>query len=196
MKFLPTALSGVILVEPNVFADERGFFLETYHAQRYAEGGIAARFVQDNHSKSKRGILRGLHAQRHRPQGKLVRAVEGVIFDVAADIRRGSPTFGRWVGEILSAENFRQLYVPPGFVHGFCVLSETAQVVYKCTELYDRDDELAVIWNDPDLAITWPLADPILSAKDQAAPRLREVLHLLPEFVSAAPDLAEPPDRS
>lgn len=182
MKFQQTKLPGVILVEPDVHGDERGFFLETYHRDKYADGGIDAQFVQDNHSKSSHGILRGLHAQEKDPQGKLVRAVEGEIFDVAADMRRGSPHFGQWVGEVLSAENFRQLYVPPGFLHGFCVLSETAQVEYKCTALYDPSDELAVIWNDPDLAIEWPIDSPRLSAKDAAAPRLAEIEDRLPNF--------------
>lgn len=176
----PTALAGVFLIEPVVFRDARGFFLETYHAGKYAAGGLDVHFVQDNHSKSQRGTLRGLHAQRRNPQGKLVRAVEGEIFDVAVDVRRGSPTFGRWVGEVLSAENFRQLYVPPGFVHGFCVLSETAQVEYKCTALYDPQDELSVIWNDPEIAIDWPIKEPLLSNKDAAAPRLDEILDHLP----------------
>lgn len=191
MRFLPTALPGVILVEPDVFRDDRGFFLETYHRERYRAGGIAEDFVQDNHSKSRAGTLRGLHAQRgENAQGKLVRAVEGEIFDVAVDIRRGSPTFGKWVGEILSAENFRQLYVPAGFLHGFCVLSETAQIEYKCTHFYSRGNELSVLWNDPDLAIAWPLAEPLLSAKDAAAPRLRELMELLPTADPAPPGAA------
>ena len=181
MKFNATDLPGVILVEPAIHGDARGFFVETYHEQRYITGGIAERFVQDNHSRSKRGTLRGLHAQLEKPQGKLVRVVEGEIFDVAVDVRRGSPTFGRWVGETLSAENFRQLYVPPGFVHGFCVLSESAQVVYKVTAFYDRDDEYGVVWNDPDVGIDWPIEDPMLSDKDRAAPRLRDV-EKLPEY--------------
>ncbi len=175
MKFHRTALEGVILVEPQVHGDTRGFFLETYHRQRYVRGGIVERFVQDNHSKSKLGTLRGLHAQRHRPQGKLVRAIEGEIFDVAADVRRGSPTFGQWVGEVLSAENFRQLYVPPGFVHGFCVISESAQVEYKVTDFYDREDEYEVLWNDPDIGVEWPIEEPLLSDRDRAAKRLREI---------------------
>ncbi len=182
MKFHRTELPGVIMVEPAVHGDERGFFVETYHEERYVEGGIAERFVQDNHSKSKRGTLRGLHAQLKKPQGKLVRAVEGEIFDVAVDVRRGSPTFGRWVGEVLSAANFRQLYVPPGFVHGFFVLSESAQVVYKVTAFYDRADEYGVAWNDPDVGIEWPIKDPLLSDKDRALPRLREMKDRLPVF--------------
>ncbi len=182
MRFEQTALPGVILVEPDVHGDERGFFLETYHQEKYVDGGIPLPFIQDNHSKSSRGILRGLHAQAKTPQGKLVRAVEGEIFDVAVDMRRGSPHFGQWVGEVLSAGNFRQLYVPPDFLHGFCVLSASAQVEYKCTALYDRDDELAVIWNDPDLAIAWPLDTPQLSAKDAVAPRLSEIEVQLPVY--------------
>ena len=175
MKFDPTALPDVIVVEPRVFRDARGFFLESYHAQKFAEAGIAARFVQDNHSLSVRGTLRGLHMQCAFAQGKLIRCTAGEIFDVAVDARRGSNTFGRWVGETLSAGNFRQLFVPPGFLHGYCVLSETAQVEYKCTELYHPEDELGVIWNDPGICISWPISAPLLSAKDAALPRLREV---------------------
>lgn len=182
MRFTPTAIPDVILVEPRVFQDPRGFFLETYHAGKYADGGIHAAFVQDNHSLSQRGTLRGLHAQLKRPQGKLIRVIEGEIWDVAVDVRVGSPTFGRHVGETLSAENFRQLWVPPGFVHGFCVLSERAQVEYKCTALYDPTDEIAIAWDDPELAIPWPVAAPLLSAKDQKAPRLAEVRERLPRF--------------
>ncbi len=182
MKFNLTDLEGVILVEPTVHGDSRGFFIETYHEQRYVAGGIAERFVQDNHSKSKRGTLRGLHAQLRRPQGKLVRVVEGEIFDVAVDVRRGSPTFGRWVGEILSAENFRQLYVPPGFVHGFCVLSESAQVEYKVSDFFDPTDDHSVAWNDPDIAIDWPIDDPLLSDRDRAAPTLHETFDRLPIY--------------
>jgi len=181
MKVEATELPGVLLIEPRVFADRRGFFLETYSSRRYAEAGVGATFVQDNLSRSARGTLRGLHAQRRRPQGKLIRVVEGEIFDVAVDIRRGSPSFAGWVGVRLSGETFRQVYVPPGFAHGFCVLSETAVVEYKCTELYDPADEIGVIWNDPDIGIQWPISDPTLSAKDGAAPRLREVLEALPD---------------
>lgn len=182
MSFQTTPLPGVILVEPNVFRDHRGFFLETYHAQRYRDGGIAETFVQDNHSRSGPRILRGLHAQRHKPQGKLVRAVEGEIWDVAVDIRVGSPTFRQWFGAVLSADNFRQLYIPPGFAHGFCVLSDAAQVEYKCTDFYDRDDEIGLRWDDPDLAIDWPIQDPVLSDKDRDAPTTAELLDQLPKF--------------
>lgn len=183
MEIRTTPLDGVLVVVPRVFGDDRGFFLETYNEKAYAQGGLDARFVQDNHSKSRRGTLRGLHAQLRHPQGKLVRAIEGEIFDVAVDVRRGSPTFGQWYGETLTAENFLQLYVPPGFVHGFCVLSECAQVEYKCTDFYDPEGELGVRWNDPDIGIDWPLdGEPLLSAKDAAAPLLRDATEL-PSFL-------------
>jgi dTDP-4-dehydrorhamnose 3,5-epimerase len=175
MKVTRLAPEGVLLIEPTVHGDQRGFFLETYHAGKYREAGLDASFVQDNHSKSAGNTLRGLHAQREKPQGKLVRAIEGAIFDVAVDVRPGSPTFGKWVGETLSAENFRQLYVPPGFLHGFCVVSSIAQVEYKCTALYDPADEIGVIWNDADIAIDWPVREPLLSQRDRALPRLREL---------------------
>ena len=175
MEFERTELPDVIRVRPRLHRDARGFFLETYHAQRFAQAGIDVVFVQDNHSLSARGTLRGLHMQSRFAQGKLVRCTAGEIFDVAVDARRGSKTFGRWVGETLSAENFCQLWVPPGFLHGFCVLSETAQVEYKCTELYHPEDELGVIWNDSDVGIAWPMGAPTLSAKDAALPRLREI---------------------
>lgn len=160
-------------MEPDVFRDARGFFLETFHARKYREGGIPYDFVQDNHSRSQRGTLRGLHAQRARPQGKLVRAVRGEIFDVAVDIRPGSKTFGKWVSATLSDENFRQLFVPPGFAHGFCVVSEMAEVEYKCTDFYDQADELGLLWNS--VGIDWPVREPLLSAKDQALPRLDQL---------------------
>ena len=182
MEFLTTDLPGVLLIEPDVFWDTRGFFLETYHQARYAAGGISGPFVQDNHSFSTQGTLRGLHAQRTRPQGKLVRAVDGEMFDVAVDVRRGSPTFGRWVGALLSGDNFRQLWIPPGFAHGFCVLSERVHVEYKCTDFYDRADEIAVAWNDPEIGVAWPISEPVLSAKDAAAPRLATILDRLPRY--------------
>ncbi|HSL83710.1 MAG TPA: dTDP-4-dehydrorhamnose 3,5-epimerase [Thermoanaerobaculia bacterium] len=185
MRFVETELPGVLVVEPTVHRDHRGFFLETYHRDKYAAGGIGAAFVQDNHSRSGRGTLRGLHAQGRRPQGKLVRCVEGAIFDVAVDIRRGSPTFGRWTGAELTAEDFRQLWVPPGFAHGFCVLSEAAQVEYKCTEVYLPEDELAIRWDDPEIGIDWPVAEPVLSERDRAAPRLAEIADL-PVYPEAA----------
>lgn len=177
MKFTPTAISDVILIEPDVFGDERGFFIETYHAERFATEGIPALFVQDNHSRSRAGILRGLHYQIHQPQGKLVRVVSGEIFDVAVDLRSISPTFGKWVGHFLSAENKLQLWIPPGFAHGFYVLSGWADVVYKVTDFYARQWERTLLWNDPDLGITWPLPNgelPILSAKDSEGKRLTE----------------------
>ena len=167
MKFSETAVAGVILIEPDVHRDPRGFFLETFHAGKYGRAGIPTQFVQDNHSASVANTLRGLHMQLRRPQGKLVRAVEGEIWDVAVDVRRGSPTYGRWTAELLSATNLKQLYVPPGCAHGFCVLSPTAQVEYKCTELYDPSDELGIAWNDPTLAIAWPVRQPILSERDK-----------------------------
>jgi dTDP-4-dehydrorhamnose 3,5-epimerase len=189
MKFIATDIPGVIVVEPQVFRDERGFFLETYHEQKYHEAGIGAVFVQDNHSRSQRGAIRGLHAQLRRPQGKLIRAVEGEIYDVAVDIRRGSPHFGQWVGVWLSAENFRQLYIPPGFAHGFCVTSEVAQIVYKCTDFYDPGGEVSVQWNDPELKINWPIEEiysPVLSKKDIAAKPLQQLMDVLPLFEEGA----------
>src|SRR5207302_3696607 len=173
VKVLPTASPGVVIVEPRVFEDGRGLFFESYHAARYAEAGLPERFVQDNHSRSAPGTLRGLHYQLSQPQGKLVRVVAGSVFDVAVDIRRGSPTFARWVGVELSAANKRQLFIPPGFAHGFCVPSEASEIAYKCTEYYVSDDERGVAWNDPTIAIAWPLASPpLLSDKDKAFPRL------------------------
>ena len=184
MRFITLDLPGVIVVEPDVHRDARGFFLETYNEARYSLGGIPGPFVQDNHSRSSRGTLRGLHLQTARPQGKLVRVIEGDIFDVAVDVRRGSPTFGRWVGTSLSAENFRQCYVPPGFAHGFCVLSDAAQVEYKCTEPYDPAGEIGIAWNDPDVAIAWPIAEPILSDRDRRHPRLGAQLSRLPAYIA------------
>jgi dTDP-4-dehydrorhamnose 3,5-epimerase len=176
MRVLETGLPGVVVVEPQVFGDARGFFLETHSQRRYAEAGIAPEgFVQSNLSSSRRGVLRGLHYQLPNPQGKLVEVVAGEVFDVAADIRRGSPTFGRWVGRTLSGEKHLQLYVPPGFAHGFVVLSETALFAYKCTRYYDPAADRGVAWDDPELAIAWPIADPELSGKDRAAPRLAAV---------------------
>jgi dTDP-4-dehydrorhamnose 3,5-epimerase len=189
MRFRQTELPGVILVEPDVYTDERGFFVETYHAPRYRAGGIRETFVQDNHSCSPRGTLRGLHGQFPHCQGKLVRATEGEIFDVAVDARRGSPTYGGFVTAVLSAENFHQFYVPAGFVHGFCVTSDFAQVQYRCTEIYHPQDEFSVAWNDPDLGIPWPVSDPLLSPKDEAAPRLRDVQDRLIEYRPPEPGL-------
>lgn len=177
-KFRELSIPGVVLIEPDVFHDGRGHFFETYHRAKYAEAGIDCEFVQDNHSHSTRGVLRGLHSQVDHPQAKLVRAAGGEVFDVAVDIRRDSPHFGRWVGAILSADNRVQLYMPAGFAHGFCVLSETADVHYKCSQLYDAVDEISVAWNDPDIGIEWPLGSPVLSDKDQAAPALSEAARL------------------
>lgn len=177
MRFLPTAIPDVFVIEPQVFGDERGFFMETYHRARFTAAGIDADFVQDNHSRSLRGTLRGLHYQIQQAQGKLVRVVQGEVFDVAVDMRRSSPTFGRWVGEILSAENKRQMWVPPGFAHGFYVLSDSADFVYKCTELYAPLHERCVRWDDASLAIAWPLVDgaaPLVSTKDAAGVSFRE----------------------
>lgn len=179
MNVHPTEIEGVLIVEPAVFRDPRGFFLETWHAEKYERAGIAGPFVQDNHSRSVRGTLRGLHAQRRHPQGKLVRAVRGEIWDVAVDIRPGSKTFGRWTAATLSEDNFRQLWVPPGMAHGFCVTSEVAEVEYKCTAPYDRADEIGVRWDDPALGIRWPVSAPILSPKDLALPTLAGLRDLL-----------------
>jgi dTDP-4-dehydrorhamnose 3,5-epimerase len=166
MQFLPTELSGVVVIEPKVFEDERGFFMESFHKERFAAAGIDVEFVQDNHSRSRQGVLRGLHYQLAHPQGKLVRVIRGRIFDVAVDLRRSSPTFGRSSGFELSEANRRQLYMAPGFAHGFCVTSDSAEVVYKCTEPYHPEDERTLLWNDPALEIAWPVANPIISAKD------------------------------
>ena len=176
MNVIPTRLSGCVVIEPQVFGDHRGFFLETFQAQRYREqAGIDLAFVQDNHSRSSRGVLRGLHFQLRRPQGKLVRVVHGEVFDVAVDLRRRSPTFGQWESVYLSGDNKRQVWVPPGFAHGFLVLSEFADFEYKCTDYYDPSDEGAIVWNDPDLAIQWPSGVEItLSDKDAQAPTFRE----------------------
>jgi dTDP-4-dehydrorhamnose 3,5-epimerase len=168
MQFLSTDLPGVLVIEPRVFEDARGFFMETYHATRFAEGGIDVTFVQDNHSQSRRGVLRGMHYQIRHPQGKLVRVVRGEIHDVAVDLRRGSPTFGRWYATRLSETNRRQMYIPPGLAHGFCVVSDMAEVLYKTTEVYRPEDERTLQWNDPALAIEWPVTDPIVSDKDRA----------------------------
>jgi dTDP-4-dehydrorhamnose 3,5-epimerase len=186
VRFVPTDLPGVIVVEPDIHRDGRGFFLETYHADKYRAGGIDGRFVQDNHSQSARGTVRGLHLQVRRPQGKLIRVVDGEIFDVAVDVRRGSPTFGRWVGVTISAGNFKQCYVPPGFAHGFCVTSPDAQVEYKCTDLYDPGYEIGIAWNDPALAIAWPVAEPLLSERDRRNPELAALLDRLPEWTASA----------
>lgn len=189
MRVSATALPGVLLVEPKVHRDERGFFLEVHHQARYAAHGIPGPFVQDNHSRSvELGVLRGLHAQRRFPQGKLVRCIEGRIFDVAVDIRRGSPHFGRWAAVELSAHNCHQLWVPPGFAHGFLVVAAPAQVEYKCTALYRPEDEVSVLWDDPTIGVDWPLGAnaPILSAKDRGGETLARLETRLPVYPHAA----------
>ena len=183
MRATPLDHPEVLLIEPDVFPDPRGFFMETFHSIKYAEHGLPAVFLQDNHSRSSRGVLRGLHYQLNNPQGKLVRVVSGEVFDVAVDIRRGSPWFGKWVGAILSEENHRQMYVPPGFAHGFCTLSESADFLYKCTDLYAPGDEYGIAWDDPEIAIEWPEMDYLISDKDLANPLLNESDHL-PEYLA------------
>ena len=185
MKVIPTTHPEVLLIEPAVFRDARGFFLESFHAEKFRAAGLPVNFVQDNHSRSSAGVLRGLHYQLRHPQGKLVRVVTGSVYDVAVDIRRGSPQFGQWVGMELSADNHRQLYVPPGFAHGFCVLSETVDFLYKCTDVYTPGDEYGIAWDDPALAIDWPQMDYLLSGKDTGLPRLAESTHL-PDYVAGA----------
>ncbi|MGI1669187.1 MAG: dTDP-4-dehydrorhamnose 3,5-epimerase [Neptuniibacter sp.] len=176
MNVIKTDVEGVLIIEPKVFGDERGFFLETFQAKRYQqEVGIELPFVQDNHSRSTKGVLRGLHFQKTKPQGKLVRVVSGEVFDVAVDIRPDSKTYGKWAGTLLSAENKRQFWVPPGLAHGFVVLSDTADFEYKCTDYYDPADEGCLIWNDPDLAIEWPITEPILSEKDKLGLLFKEL---------------------
>jgi dTDP-4-dehydrorhamnose 3,5-epimerase len=175
VKVTETALPGVLLIEPRVFGDQRGFFYEIWNRPRYAEAGLPADFAQDNLSLSQRGVLRGLHLQNPHPQGKLVYVLQGEVFDVAVDVRRGSPHFGRWVGVTLSSDNKHQLYVPPGFAHGFCVISETALFAYKCTDVYFRQGEASILWNDPDIGIAWPIADPVLAEKDRSGYRLADV---------------------
>jgi len=186
MKFMPTKIPDVLLIEPEVHRDARGFFLETYHAARFESAGIPESFVQDNHSSSRAGTLRGLHAQLRHPQGKLVRVVRGEIYDVAVDIRRGSPSFSRFVAVRLSSENFLELYIPPGFAHGFLALSDEAEIAYKCTDLYRPGDEIGISWNDPQIGIPWPLERPLLSEKDRSAPWLAEIEHLLPQYPGAS----------
>jgi len=182
VRVVPAPLPGVLVIEPRVFRDGRGFFIETYQEQRYRELGILDQFVQDNHSRSVAGTLRGLHLQVTKPQAKLVRVIEGSVYDVAVDVRRGSPTFGRWFGVVLSADDFRQCYVPRGFAHGFCVTSEVAQVEYKCSDFYDPADELGIRWDDPAVGIEWPVATPVLSDRDRRHPLLADVMAQLPEY--------------
>lgn len=175
MKIENLQIPDVKLIKPRRFNDGRGFFAQTYHADQYAEAGITTRFVQDNWSRSTKGVLRGLHFQLAHPQAKLVSVIRGEVFDVAVDIRRSSPTFGKWVGEILSADNGHQIYVPAGFAHGFCVLSDTVDLVYKCSDFYTPNDEYGIIWNDPAIGIEWPQAGlPIVSDKDAILPRFAD----------------------
>jgi dTDP-4-dehydrorhamnose 3,5-epimerase len=176
------AIPGVLLIEPHVVRDHRGCFVETHHEQRYREAGVTERFVQDNYSRSVRNTLRGLHFQEPHAQGKLVMAVEGAVYDVVVDLRKGSPSFGKWYGAELSDENLLQIYIPPGCAHGFCVMSETAAFMYKCTEYYSPKDERGILWNDPALGIAWPVLTPILSAKDQAHGTLAAMDRELPLY--------------
>ena len=183
MKVIETKLSGLILLEPEVYEDPRGFFLETWQRTRYEEAGIPASFVQDNVSLSPKGVLRGLHFQHPHAQGKLVQVLSGEVFDVAVDIRVGSATFGQWIGEVLSGQNHKQMYIPPGFAHGYCVTGETALFSYKCTELYHPETEHGILWNDPDVGIAWPVEGPLLSSKDAGYSRLKDLPpEALPEF--------------
>ncbi|MDT8318561.1 MAG: dTDP-4-dehydrorhamnose 3,5-epimerase [bacterium] len=175
-------IPGLLLIKPKVFEDDRGFFMETYHAERYAEHGLPTNFVQDNHSSSVKGTLRGLHYQLGRPQGKLVRVTRGEVFDVAVDVRRGSPHFGKWLGVTLSAENRHQLYIPEGFAHGFCVTSASADFLYKCTDYYAPKEERGIIWNDPDISIDWPIKEPVLSDKDSGNPSFKDLGDDLPLY--------------
>jgi dTDP-4-dehydrorhamnose 3,5-epimerase len=183
MKFIETSLPGCIVIEPQVFGDSRGFFYESYNEAKYREAGIDRRFVQSNVSRSARGVLRGLHYQSPHPQGKLVSVLEGEVYDVAVDIRRGSPTFGKWAGVMLTAENHRHFWIPEGFAHGFCVVSEHATFSYQCTDLYDAKADGGVRWDDPAIGIDWPISEPLLSDKDTKAPLLADVPEdRLPEY--------------
>ena len=176
MKVINTKLKDCVIIEPKVFSDDRGFFMEIFQVDRYSQlADINISFVQDNYSRSKRGVLRGLHFQKTKPQGKLVRVARGEVYDVALDIRKGSPTFGQWEGVILSEENKRQFWIPPGFAHGFLVISDFADFEYKCTDYYDPSDEGTILWNDPDLDIPWPIVDPVLSKKDASAEQLVDI---------------------
>lgn len=179
MEFRRTDLEGVLIIEPTVHLDSRGFFLESYHFPKYREGGIKATFIQDNHSRSAHGVLRGLHAQLRPAQAKLVRVTLGEVFDVVVDIRPGSQSFGQWVGTRLSAENFRQIYVPAGFAHGFVTLSETAELQYKCDAIYEPSGEIAIRWDDPEIGVEWPVEAPSLSERDARAPLLSEIADTL-----------------
>ena len=187
MKVTEAGLSGLLLIEPRVFRDDRGYFLETWHAERYKEAGIQKDFVQANRSHSKKGVLRGLHYQLGQPQGKLVRVLRGEVFDVAVDIRKGSPTFARWKGFHLSEGNHHQLYIPEGFAHGFYVISDTADFAYFCTDYYSPEEERGIRWDDPDIAIKWPEGEKMISEKDQACPHLNDTLNELPTYTPSPP---------
>ncbi len=183
MQVTTINIAGVLLIKPDVFHDSRGFFLETYQARRYAEAGVPGLFLQDNYSQSVQGTLRGLHYQQEpHAQGKLVMVLEGTVYDVVADVRTGSPSFGQWYGIELSAENQRQVYVPPGCAHGYCVTSTRASFLYKCTDYYAPSNEQGIIWNDPTLAISWPVSTPLLSAKDRAYKPFAEMAEALPQY--------------
>ena len=184
MKIIETPLPGVLVIEPRVFRDDRGFFLESFNAERFADHDLPTLFRQDNHSHSLKGVLRGLHYQLRRPQGKLVSVISGRVFDVAVDIRRGSPTFGQWYGEVLDADHPRYLWIPPGFAHGFCTLTDSADFVYKCTDVYVGDDDRGVLWSDPAIGIDWPISNPLLSDKDKRMPLLSTATNDLPEYGS------------
>lgn len=175
MKIIQTKIKDLLIIEPNIFTDTRGFFYEAYQAKRYKEAGIKVDFVQDNYSQSSKGVLRGLHFQKKKPQGKLVSVLNGKVFDVAVDLRIDSPTFGEYESVILTGENKKQFYIPPGFAHGFCVLSQKADFQYKCTDYYNPSDESGLLWNDPELQIPWPINSPILSEKDKLLPNLKEI---------------------
>ncbi len=188
MNRIETEIPGVVILEPKVFGDARGFFMETFSAERYRQAGIDGPFVQDNISVSQKGVLRGLHFQNPNPQAKLVEVLQGEVFDVAVDIRKGSPTFGKWIGATLSADNHRQFFVPAGFAHGFCVLSDMAMFHYKCSAYYAPASEGGIAWNDPDIGITWPIQTPVLSAKDSAYGRLKDYLaQKLPVYTKDVP---------
>jgi dTDP-4-dehydrorhamnose 3,5-epimerase len=183
MKVIPSALPGALIIEPKVFGDTRGYFYESYHRERFELAGLAVGFVQSNVSRSARGVLRGLHYQWPNPQGKLVSVLQGEVYDVAIDIRRGSPTFGRWTGVMLTADNHRHFWIPEGFAHGFCVLSESAVFTYQCTALYEPSADRTIRWNDAEIGIDWPISDPLLSEKDAKAPLLADIaLASLPEL--------------
>ena len=186
MRFLNTELPGVVIVEPDVFRESGGLSFESFNAGKCRAAGVPDSFVQDNFSRSERGTVRGLHAQRRHAQGKLIRVIEGEIFDVAVDIRRGSPNFGSWTSAVLSSENMRQCYIPPGFAHGFCVTSDFAHVEYKCTDFYDPSSEITLLWNDSQLGIDWPVTEPILSRKDSSGLLLSELIRWLPAYEEAA----------